>query len=153
LSVYKKAVFLPRRIGRVVECGGLENRCTAMYRGFESLILRQKKRLAKANLFLFNNLIYYMNKMFNITAILEGWSFVILLGIAVPIKYIFKIGEGVKILGPIHGFLFIAFIAMLVYKLYTEEISFKSAFIGFICSILPFGTMWYIKKYNRQDSL
>ncbi len=29
------------RDGRVVECGGLENRCTARYRGFESLSLRK----------------------------------------------------------------------------------------------------------------
>ena len=32
------------RDGRVVECGGLENRCTARYRGFESLSLRFKRR-------------------------------------------------------------------------------------------------------------
>ena len=31
---------IARRDGRVVECGGLENRCTARYRGFESLSLR-----------------------------------------------------------------------------------------------------------------
>ena len=30
------------RDGRVVDCGGLENRCTARYRGFESLSLRKK---------------------------------------------------------------------------------------------------------------
>ena len=29
------------RGGRVVDCGGLENRCTARYPGFESLSLRQ----------------------------------------------------------------------------------------------------------------
>ena len=36
-------IILPTRLlqrsGRVVECGGLENRCTARYRGFESLLL------------------------------------------------------------------------------------------------------------------
>ena len=31
-----------RRDGRVVECGGLEIRCTARYRGFESLSLRKQ---------------------------------------------------------------------------------------------------------------
>ena len=30
------------RGGRVVDCGGLENRCTARYPGFESLSLRDK---------------------------------------------------------------------------------------------------------------
>jgi aspartate carbamoyltransferase regulatory subunit len=36
---------LPRRIGRVVDCGSLENCCTARYRGFESLILRYKMKV------------------------------------------------------------------------------------------------------------
>ena len=31
------------RGGRVVDCGGLENRCTARYPGFESLSLRNKR--------------------------------------------------------------------------------------------------------------
>ena len=31
------------RVGRVVECGSLENYCAAMYRGFESLTLRTKE--------------------------------------------------------------------------------------------------------------
>ena len=40
-------LFLPslRRVGRVVECGGLENHCAAMYRGFESLTLRTNLNL------------------------------------------------------------------------------------------------------------
>ena len=43
-SLFKRST-LPKefwRDGRVVDCGGLENRCTARYRGFESLSLRQK---------------------------------------------------------------------------------------------------------------
>lgn len=40
----KRAVLLPRRVGRVVDCGGLENRCTERYRGFESLTLRKTAR-------------------------------------------------------------------------------------------------------------
>ena len=38
-SLLKKRVW---RGGRVVDCGGLENRCTARYPGFESLSLRNK---------------------------------------------------------------------------------------------------------------
>ena len=36
------------RGGRVVDCGGLENRCTARYPGFESLSLRNKKSVNQA---------------------------------------------------------------------------------------------------------
>ena len=43
--INKKTISLhPQwRDGRVVECGGLENRCSASYRGFESLSLRNKR--------------------------------------------------------------------------------------------------------------
>ena len=46
LSVMKVLLLLPRRIGRVVDCGSLENYCTERYRGFESLILRQKLKVS-----------------------------------------------------------------------------------------------------------
>ena len=35
------------RGGRVVDCGGLENRCTARYPGFESLSLRKTLKISK----------------------------------------------------------------------------------------------------------
>ena len=43
--INKKTISLhPKwRDGRAVECGGLENRCSASYRGFESLSLRNKR--------------------------------------------------------------------------------------------------------------
>jgi hypothetical protein len=38
-----RSIFAAFRIvGRVVECGSLENYCTARYRGFESLTVRKK---------------------------------------------------------------------------------------------------------------
>ncbi len=50
----KKVVSLQRRNGRVVDRGGLENRCTAMYRGFESLFLRRSEATLRS-LFLINH--------------------------------------------------------------------------------------------------
>ena len=46
-----------RRDGRVVDRGGLENRCTERYRGFESLSLRKESRKIKVlRDFLFHDL-------------------------------------------------------------------------------------------------
>ena len=61
LARNKKVVSLQRRNGRVVDRGGLENRCTAMYRGFESLFLRGKKG-SEENRFLF---LFYDVKLVN----------------------------------------------------------------------------------------
>jgi hypothetical protein len=52
---FKKARKLKYwRDGRVVDCGGLENRCTVRYRGFESLSLRLSppKLLSEGGLFI-----------------------------------------------------------------------------------------------------
>ena len=46
----KTFYFCARRDGRVVDCGGLENRWTARFRGFESLSLRWKKTYKKLSL-------------------------------------------------------------------------------------------------------
>ena len=54
LSVMKVLLLLPRRIGRVVDCGSLENYCTERYRGFESLILRQKIKGLSSEAFFLN---------------------------------------------------------------------------------------------------
>ncbi len=65
-------LFLPilRRVGRVVECGSLENYCAAMYRGFESLTLRFLKiNLVNRGFFLhkfFGYFYYYPFKKNNI---------------------------------------------------------------------------------------
>ena len=48
-----------RRVGRVVECGSLENYCAAMYRGFESLTLRHFNQTSLIGVFLFQ--VFYAN--------------------------------------------------------------------------------------------
>ena len=63
---------------------------------------------------------------FRIAAIAEGISFLILLGIAMPLKYLAKIPIAVTIAGSIHGLLFITFIvlAWLVHKVNCHRNSF-----------------------------
>lgn len=47
---------------------------------------------------------------FRMIGIAEGISFLVLLLIAMPLKYIFKMPEAVKIVGWVHGALFLTFI-------------------------------------------
>ena len=47
---------------------------------------------------------------FRMVAIAEGISFLVLLGIAMPLKYILDVPEAVKVVGWIHGALFVTFI-------------------------------------------
>lgn len=88
-------------------------------------------------------------KTFRIIAILEGVSFLLLLGIAMPLKYMYMMPLGVQITGPIHGLLFMLFCAYLIMIMNRYGLPKKVGVWGFIASLLPFGTLvfdGYIKK-------
>lgn len=101
-----------------------------------------------------------MNKTFDWfrkIAIAEGISFLILLGIAMPLKYFAGIPIAVTIVGSIHGILFIAFM-ILAWEVKDEPVvvQWKKKFawlvICFIAAILPFGTFILDKNLTkRQD--
>ena len=90
-----------------------------------------------------------MNRFFKITATLEGISFLLLLFIAVPLKYTMDFPLLVRVLGPIHGVLFMAYI-ILAFMLRNEEKWPLNKFI-IIClaSVIPFGTFYIEKKYFK----
>ena len=49
-------------------------------------------------------------KQFRLAAYIEGWSFLILLFVAMPLKYLMGFAIATKIVGMTHGGLFIWFI-------------------------------------------
>ena len=91
-------------------------------------------------------------KKFRLIALLEGLSFIILLFIAMPIKYMLGEPMAVKIVGMAHGGLFLLFIYLLFVS--AKEYKWKFSFISmaFIASLLPFGTFYLEKKLKVIDS-
>lgn len=90
---------------------------------------------------------------FRIIALAEGVSFLILLLIAMPLKYIFDLPIAVKIIGWVHGALFVAFFYF-AFEVFT---SFKKQFLwlakAFIASIIPFGTFVFDKELKVEKEL
>ncbi len=74
-----------------------------------------------------------------ITAVLEGLSWIALL-ITMTLKYGFDMPEPNKPVGQIHGFLFIAFVIMVVLVALEKKWQFKTIAWSIIASFLPFGT-------------
>ena len=70
-------------------------------------------------------------------SILDAVSYLILLCIAMPMKYMLDIPEGVELMGPIHGFLFIMLIYSIITRLYMKVINFKWAVIIGVASVIP----------------
>ena len=81
-----------------------------------------------------------------ILGFMEGTSLLILLFIAVPLKYGFGIPQGSLIVGPIHGILFLLFVAYTIYLAALNGWKIGTTLMLLIACILPFGTFYADKK-------
>ncbi len=85
-----------------------------------------------------------------IIAFLEGISFLVLLGIAMPLKYIAGIPDAVRHVGMAHGVLFVLFTVLLIQVAFEYSWSFKKSILSFISSFIPFGTFYADAKWFRN---
>lgn len=76
---------------------------------------------------------------FRLVSILEGISYLLLLFIAMPLKYIWDMPLAVKYVGWAHGTLFIAYMITLLVAAVKLGWSFKNVVIAGLASLLPFG--------------
>lgn len=89
---------------------------------------------------------------FRKAAIAEGISFIVLLFIAMPLKYFADLPKAVTIAGSLHGALFIAFM-VLTYM--AKEQSNKPLSWGvkaFLASIIPFGTFYMDRQWKKEEA-
>tara|TARA_B110000305_G_scaffold54457_1_gene60124 strand:- start:4968 stop:5246 length:279 start_codon:yes stop_codon:yes gene_type:complete len=91
-----------------------------------------------------------MKKAFRLISFLEGISYLLLLFIAVPIKYFQGNELYVKILGMPHGILFIGYILLLILIQKKMKWNLKTTLVISLASIIPFGTFYVDIKYLRS---
>jgi len=70
---------------------------------------------------------------------IEGVSFILLLGIAMPLKYFAGKPEAVSVIGMAHGVLFVAFCLALLLAKIAHKWDLRKAAIPFLASLVPFG--------------
>lgn len=87
----------------------------------------------------------------SISGIIEGMSLVLLLFIAVPVKYFFHHEQLVKILGPIHGGVFLLYIVIAVVAALEYRWKFSSFLLILTASIVPFGFLYVEYKIIRPE--
>ena len=92
-----------------------------------------------------------MSTIFRYVALLEGVSYILLLFIAVPIKYWGGDERWVKLLVMPHGLLFVAYVlgAFLIKE--NKKWGMKDMGIVLLASILPFGTFYVDWKYLKKS--
>jgi len=88
---------------------------------------------------------------FRKVAFAEGVSFLILLFIAMPLKYFGDMPKAVTIVGSLHGILFVAFGVLSL----DVKNSFKKPFSWLVkaglASLLPFGTFYMDREWKKEE--
>ena len=90
-------------------------------------------------------------KNFGLINSIEGYSYLLLLFVAMPLKYMMGFAIATKVVGMIHGILFMAFMYLLVVAWQEAKWSTKETLIFFIASLIPFGTFFTKKKIKAYE--
>ena len=90
-----------------------------------------------------------MLRLFRITAILEGLSYLGLFAFTMPLKYLGGLPEYNIYLGYAHGFLFLAYITLAIVFYMERDLKWDQLLKMLLASILPFGTL-YLDRYHLQ---
>jgi integral membrane protein len=86
-----------------------------------------------------------------IIGIMEGISYLALLGIAMPLKYMAHMPQAVRVAGSLHGILFISFCIALASVWRTRKWPYEKVAMAFLLSILPFGTFFLDKQIRKEE--
>ena len=92
-----------------------------------------------------------MINVLRVISYLEGISYILLLFIAVPIKYYANDPSLVKLLGMPHGLLFVAYVILSLVSSKKYRWNSKKTLVVLISSVIPFGTFYVDYKYFKTD--
>jgi integral membrane protein len=90
------------------------------------------------------------SSIFRKVAVAEGISYILLLFIAMPLKYIFDMPLAVKYTGWVHGLLFVLYIVFFLMSWQESRWKFSKAAMYLGSSLLPFAPFW-VDKQLKED--
>lgn len=89
--------------------------------------------------------------LLRITGMLEGLSWLALLGVGMPLKYVYDIPKAVSITGMIHGILFTLFCFLLLQTMIAAKWQKSRAALLFIAALMPFGPFIIDKQVREYE--
>ena len=90
-------------------------------------------------------------RAFRMTALAEGVSFLVLLFVAMPMKYFMGMPEVVRVVGSIHGGLFLFYVGLLAIVHTKQGWTLTFSLFAFVASIIPFGTFMLDKHLREKE--
>ena len=88
-----------------------------------------------------------MLKCFRVLGWFEGISLLVLLSVAMPLKYIWHLPEAVRVVGMLHGLLFLGYLFAAIFMASSDKWSYGKLALSILLSVLPFGTFIFEKKF------
>ena len=89
---------------------------------------------------------------FRLVSFAEGISYLLLLGIAMPLKYVWNIPQAVQVIGMIHGVLFVTYCILLLMAMLEMKWKFIYGLMLFIISLFPFGFLFAENKFLKKQT-
>lgn len=80
----------------------------------------------------------------------EGLSFILLMFIAMPLKYAFGQPAAVRALGSLHGGLFVIYVLAVLAVAFAQKWRLGRAFLALAISVIPFGPFLFDKRLQRE---
>ena len=86
-------------------------------------------------------------------ALAEGSSFLTLLLMAMPMKYLMGMPEVVRVVGSVHGALFVLYLGLLAMLHFRQRWSVSFSLYALLASVIPFGTFMLDKQLRKKEVL
>jgi integral membrane protein len=83
----------------------------------------------------------------------EAVSFLLLLGVAMPLKYLAGMPAAVLVVGWAHGVLFMLYLAAVAHAVVLKRLSFASAALAVVASVVPFGPFVLDARLRREEAV
>jgi integral membrane protein len=87
-----------------------------------------------------------------VVGLVEGVSFLVLLGIAMPLKYLAGMPAAVLVVGWIHGVLFMLYMLVIAHAVVLKRLSYVWAGLAVVAAVVPFGPFVLDGRLRREET-
>lgn len=85
-------------------------------------------------------------------AYVEGISLLVLVLVAVPLKHLFDAPLAVRVIGPIHGIAFLAYIVCVIDALGTRRIDRRQAGLAIVAAFVPGFFLFFARALPHEEA-
>ncbi len=93
-----------------------------------------------------------LERTFRLVAYAEGVSFLVLLLVAMPLKYWAGLPLAVRVVGSLHGLLFVLYVVLVVAALGARRFDLRTAALALLASLLPFAPFFVAHRMSTTTA-